>query len=447
MDDGLISSVDLAIKSCKIFATSGQAVDFKNLIAEFSYFEDIFSFGISGHMLINDSMGYINIMQLHGEERLLLEFTKPGMDNPIQKVFRVFKVSHRTQTSLNNENYILHFCTEELLLNEQYKVTKTYNKALVSDIVKDILLNYLHTDEKNIKYIDKTIGLKDLTIPLFKPIQAINWLATLALSGEKNSLGAPFLLYENKEGFYFKSILNLFKQDVYNTYYYEPKGIRNKSGAPDIGSDMLNAIKYEVIQAFDSASAIRSGMYSNKLITFDPVRLKFGETTFDYEQYKKNSESLDADGLPITNPNRNNDNVNKTPGVVKFSITSTGQSQNEYFKGKQQTIQENLIEQTVPYRTAQLVMFCNNRIKLQLPGDPDLTVGKIVKFNMPTVTYSNPNSRQKNPDEFYSGKYLVTAVRHYFNQENKFFTVIEICKDSFSTNYGKGNPSDSAWKS
>lgn len=446
MANGLLSSVDLALKSCKIIATSGQAVDFSGIIAEFSYFEDIFGFGISGNFLVNDSVGYINTMQLHGEEKLVLEFSKPGMDNPIEKIFRVYKISNRQQNSFNNENYIVHFCSEELILNEQYKVTKSYQKALISDMISDILLNYLKIDQKHIAEIEQTVRLRDLTVPLFKPLRAISWLTTLALSGEKNSIGAPFLFYENKNGINFKSALNLFKQEPYNTYYYEPKGLKMDSGVTDIGKEMVNAIKYELIQSFDSSFAVSSGMYANKLVTFDPVRLKFGETNFNYNQYKQNAETVDSSGLPITNPNRMGDTLDNTTGVIKFAVSNSGLSENQYVKDKQISVQENAAEQTIPYRTAQMAMFVNNRVKLMVPGDPNLTVGLIVNFVMPTIAYSNQNTKEKDQDQFYSGKYLVTALRHYFNQENKFFTIIEICKDSFSNKYGDSNFSDTQWK-
>jgi hypothetical protein len=40
--------------------------------------------------------------------------------------------------------------------------------------------------------------------------------------------------------------------------------------------------------------------------------------------------------------------------------------------------------------------------------------------------------KERDLDEFYSGKYLVTAVRHII-QQGAYQTVIEICKDSSPT--------------
>ena len=45
-----------------------------------------------------------------------------------------------------------------------------------------------------------------------------------------------------------------------------------------------------------------------------------------------------------------------------------------------------------------------------------------------------PETNEKQLDKFYSGKYLVTAVRHII-QPNKYQTVLEISKDSVPNNY------------
>jgi hypothetical protein len=437
MSDGLLTAQDIAIKSCKIIGSSGQAMEFKYLIVEFNYFEDIFATGISGSLLINDSMGYINIMQLQGYEVLILEIDKPGLEEPIKKNFRISNISNRIATKATNENYVINFCSEELLINEQYKISKSYKNTTVTDIIKSICTEYLKIPEKKVE-IDKTIGLRDIVIPNFKPIQSINWLSTFAKSDDKKNVGSPFLFYEDKDGFKFKSMLTLFQQNVYRKYHYDVKGLNDPKNnmVLDFNKELVNVLQYEQIKSFDSITAVRSGALSNKMHTVDPVRLKLGETTFNYDDYSKKMDaaSLNKGSLPTSGTNRLGETATETPGVVKFCMTTTGQSENKYIKNKNVTINENRIEETVPLRTAQLALFCTNRLKLLIPGDVDMTIGRVIEFNLPQISYNNSN-RQKENDEYFSGKYLVTAVRHLFNQENKFFTCIEICKESTPKSY------------
>lgn len=446
MSNGIVSSLDLGLSSCKIVGSSGQPLEFRNMVVEFSYYEDIFSCGVSGYLLINDSSNYINIMQFHGNEKLILVLDKPGLGRPIEKILRIYTISNRTQTSEFNENYILRFCSEELVVNEQYNVTKAYQKSTISDIVRDILTNFLSIPDNKIGIIDNTLGLRDLVIPTFNPIQAINWLATFALSGDIGNIGAPFLLYEDKSGFNFRSVLNLYKQPIYNSYTYTAKGLRDdtNNSVADLAREMINVIQYEYITEFDSLNAVHLGVFASKLVTYDPLRLKFNHVDYDYSKYSENAASLDPYTMPISYMNRDGETVNQTTGLLKFAISTTGQNNNKYIKDRNILVNENNPEQTILNRTAQLSLFTANRMKLLLPGDPEMTIGKLIKFNIPnTSTDAHGN---KVLDKYKSGKYLVTAVRHYFNQENKYTTIVEICKDSFSTEYGKFDNTNPGWK-
>jgi hypothetical protein len=99
------------------------------------------------------------------------------------------------------------------------------------------------------------------------------------------------------------------------------------------------------------------------------------------------------------------------------------------------------IETYVPNRTAQISLANYTVLKIKIPGDSGITVGRTINFNLLTL---KPTTQQKNLDEFYSGKYLVTAVRHII-QPTAFQTVLEIAKDSTPKRYtGIRNDSD-AW--
>jgi hypothetical protein len=448
MSDGLVNAQEILIKSCMITGSSGQALNFKDMIIEFNYFEDIFANGISGGLLINHSMGYINILQLQGSEVLVLEIDKPGLDLPIKQNFRIYTIADRIATKSTNENYVIKFYTEELFLNEQYRISKSYTKMKISDIVNDLASNQLKIPSNKLK-IDKTAGLRDIVIPNFKPIQAINWLSTFAIADGAKNIGSPFLFYEDRDGFKFKSILTLFQQPVYKTYEYSAKGLKDAKNpmVSDIAKEIVNVIQYEHVKNFDSITAVRSGAFANKMHTIDPLRLKLGETNFNYSEYiQKETVKLNDNTIPVSAKNRFGDTVNDTAGVIKFCMTTTGQSENEYIKNKNVSINENRIEETVPYRTAQIALFCSNRLKLLIPGDVYMTIGRIIKFNLPEISYNDP-SRKKKDDEFFSGKYLVTAVRHLYNQEGKFVSCIEICKESYPDKHGSYNNSNPEWKS
>lgn len=442
--NGLLNPQDINVKSCTLITSGGIPIDFTDIVVQFSYFEDLFNNGVTGSLLISDSMGFINNLQMHGQEYIIVELDKPGYENPIQRSFRVRNISDRVSTRGTNEHYKINFCSEEWMLNEQYLISKSYNKVMVSDVVKDIALNYLKIDSKKL-YVHETLGMRDIVIPNLKPFQIMNWLATFAIAKGDKNIGAPFFFYENRNGFHFKSILNLFKQTVYKSYRYDEKNLKLTGGYTDIDKEINNIIAFEHIQNFDNLSAIKNGMFANETVTVDPLRLKFGSAKFDYEQYTKFSKKLGEYNLPTSGKNRFGEKINEVAGSIKFVVSTTGQSENVYFKEKNLTVNENRIEETLSNRTAQFMLLTANRMKLMIPGDFQLTVGMIIDIKLPELVYNN-KAKTRELDQFYSGKYLVTALRHLYSRDNKFVTVLEICKDSVNTKYAQTDDTNPAWK-
>lgn len=439
---GIYTSTDFSLISCKIMGASGQPFELRDMLIELVLFEDFFAFGTSGKLVINDSIGLLNVMQIHGFEILYIKFDKPGLNKPVEKKFRVTNVSNRTQTSLHNENYIINFCSEELLINEQYQISKSFINKKVSDIAKDLLTEYLKIPEDKIE-IDETAGLRDIVIPNFRPIQSLLWLCTFAIADANKNKGAAYFCYEDKDGFKFKSTLNLFQQKIYRTYFFEPKGLKSEKNPflTDMNKELVNIIRYEIIKSADSISAARSGMFRNKLMTVDPLRLKFGEKEFKYDEYFEEAASLENNKLDSSKQNRLGESFKDTTNVNKFAVTSTGQKDNEYIKSKKVRINENNIEETLPYRTAQIALFTANRIKFLIPGDSNMKVGLVIKINLPEIASDKNNS--KSHDKFSASKYLVTAVKHTLDHQGQFFTLIEACKESVPTSqatYDNSNP-------
>jgi hypothetical protein len=90
-------------------------------------------------------------------------------------------------------------------------------------------------------------------------------------------------------------------------------------------------------------------------------------------------------------------------------------------------------EKYVPYRTAQLALSHYVRLKLTIAGDPNLTVGTTINVYLPSSA-SNADGSGLNEgkiDEQYSGKYLITAVRHIISSKMSYETVLEVVRDGY----------------
>ena len=116
---------DASIDKLQIITATGQKVDVKKLLLEFSYYEDIFNFVVSGFIILRDGIGLIEKLQLTGKEFIEISFGKArGLELTNNDfVFRLYSIPKRTPSGNLNVEYIqLYFCSEELLLSEQTKV-------------------------------------------------------------------------------------------------------------------------------------------------------------------------------------------------------------------------------------------------------------------------------------------------------------------------------------
>lgn len=422
---------DASVDKITLLTASGETVELKKLMIELSYFEDIYSFVVSGHVILIDALGLLESLQVTGNEFLEISFgkTKNGPTN-ITKTFRVYKIGDRKPSqNLNSEAFTLYFCSEELLLSEQIKISKSYAGKKIDNIITDILQDKLKVKNNKINDIESTSGVYDFTIPRLKPFEAISWLSLYARPSYTGALGADMLFYENREGFNFNSIQSLLARDVYDTYTYQPKNLPRK--LTDIEEKISTVLEYEFTKTHDILNEISSGTFANRLISIDPLTRSYNVTDFDYETYK--SQIGEKTGVLSKSKNRLNKTQNENyEGNFKVAFGNSNQSSAPYIKDRLGSVAKDIfVENYVPYRTAQLSLANYIVAKLIIPGDSGISAGRTIEFNLPSLSVGENGEKQL--DSYYSGKYLVTAVRHVMQSQGAFQTILEIAKESTPT--------------
>lgn len=437
--DGLITADDYSLDEAYII-TANENTNVKAMMVEISYYEDIFKGVASGSILINDSISLIDRLGMTGFDYLKLKFkktTKASEESTTEKYFRIYRVSERLLNNNASETYTLHFCSEELLLSEQTKISKSYSGKRVSEIIYDILSDKLKIDDKYIR-MQETEGLYDFVIPYKKPFEAINWLSNYAKPVGKE--GADFLFYENSEGFNFYSLQNLFEQNVYTTYAYIPRSIGSTEGtslevkSKELGRNLIGIKSYVFLDTFDTLYGTVTGAFANRLISIDPLTRTFRDTTFDYSTYFNNATNLNDYSLVPNIKNRLGKKPNESyDAVLKVMVTNPEQKKAIGIEDKPWTVANDIrAENFVPNRTAQLSLSHYSRIKLAVSGDPNLTVGMLLEIYLPSSRSKDGSGYDWGEEDPYnSGKYMITAVRHIIDFNNKYETILEVVKDSY----------------
>jgi hypothetical protein len=137
--------------------------------------------------------------------------------------------------------------------------------------------------------------------------------------------------------------------------------------------------------------------------------------------------------------------INNTPNSINkkmnemyeatYKVVVSNKSQNKALGISKQpwSTQNNMdVETYVPYRTAQMALSHYTRIKIVVSGDPKLSVGKTIRVRIPSNRSKKDGSGLNEGlyDEYNTGVYLISAVRHIIKSDMKYDTVVEVVKDS-----------------
>jgi hypothetical protein len=424
---------DFSLKTLNLLIGSSQRFEMKKLMVEMSYYEDIYSFAVSGYITLVDSQGFIEKLQLTGNEFIEINFGKvKNAPNSDDQVFRVYKVGGRMPSgNMNSEVYTLYFCSEELMLSEQNKISKSFSGKKISDIVKNIVTDKLKVSSKKIDIIEETTGLYDFIVPRMKPFEAISWVSTYARPKSVGGVGSDMLFFETKNGFNFRSLQSMFKDNIYATYKYEAKNIDDKK--QNFQEKSINVLNYEIGKPYDMLNEINSGTLANRLISLDPLSRNYKVTDFDYSKFKTQATSLNKGEVSNNLKNRlGQTETSAYESNLKLAFSNSSQQNVPYIKQQGGIAKDIFLESYVPNRTAQISLANYTTIKASIPGDPGITAGRTIQFNLLSLT---PSTTKKELDKFYSGKYLVTAVRHIIQAQGVYQTILEIAKDSTPTKY------------
>ena len=183
----------------------------------------------------------------------------------------------------------------------------------------------------------------------------------------------------------------------------------------------------------DTLGAIEKGTFANRLISLDPLNRTVKVTNFDYTKYLGLVGGQTSALSP--SPNRLGKTQNEAyTGTLKLAVGNSEQKKKDYVKDGLGSLANDIyLETFIPNRTSQLSLATYTRIKIRIPGDASITVGKTINFNLMSLMANDQS--EKGFDKYYSGKYLVTAVRHIIQSEGAFQTILEIAKEKPATSY------------
>ena len=317
--------------------------DNQGVLLGFKISESLFESNvIFGDIKLLDSAALDERVPFVGQEKIKIKFYNEAMNKTTyENIFTIIKRSATINDGAKSF-YVLDFCSDELIANLRNRVSKSYKGVLASDIISDVYEEYIRKDvfvEKKKSLFFDVRGNSDATFfpmhfvfPTIRPFSAIDMVVKKSASASLRSGVSDianfgrFLFFENKNGFYFKSLSDLLNpritdspaeiedseiqnQEQQGLDYGQPsqqsreKGKRIKSGAVTTSSEVpvatyiirptdsfdstgdsneTSIVQYTLLSTFNVLNNLIEGMYSGRLLTYDTITKRIG-TVFPKE--------------------------------------------------------------------------------------------------------------------------------------------------------------------
>ena len=357
-----------------------------------NYFESIESPSISMTITFIDVDQVIGRKGITGGEFINLTLQDGDVDKfKITDDHKMMLNSVRNmETETNKQLATLEFVSVETIINETARVTKKFT-GNVASIVEELLVS----DKKGIqtkKKLEKDQATNSYSFigNLKRPIDTIQWLCPKAQSSTTNF---GFLFYENLDGYHFKSIEKLLKQDPIEYRYTD------KPDDFDIGP--FKILQNQVNQTNDIGMNCRMGMYANRTIYIDIENQTNQEVDFKITD------------LDLKKPVKLLDGIEDFPTRLMLRVNDFGVAQVGAAKSDVQPLSELAVYQNKSYIRNNLLF--SQSLSIAIPLNTTLRAGFVIDIKLPLKkgdggdsTNSTGNEKTNDP----SGKYLISELRH-----------------------------------
>ena len=414
-----------------VLVTKAGNIDISTIYDEINIYDSLFMPVMSGNIVIRDSIGLSGKLIFDGSESLLIDIVKSEKNPDIanfKKAFRIYKQSNRVNNGLNNETYVLHFVSDELMYSDQQRVNQGYENTY-SEIVKRIMTDYLKLPSNQLGGIyNDTAGVRKVVIPNLRPLEAIEWCAKRC-TDKQNS--PNYMFYQNYTGYNFASLSDILTKPSLLDVKFEPKNTKNSNSLTEISS----ARSMEVVSQTDNVEQIRSGVNAATFIGFDPLTKTIAKKQISYADHfntmKHGNNNSNVSEISNRDNIKNVEAFNSKKIVASFSAP---RQYSNYIKKYDPTSisKEDNVEEYFSKRKSIIKNLMNRRIKFTMPGNFQLTSGFNVNVIVPNLAKKEKGS--DNEDLSVSGKYLIVASRHIIGYE-KHETIIEVATTSTANEF------------
>jgi len=410
---------------------TGKTANLVNGILRMTYYESILQDSVKANVIFGDvglavdNKSVIEGLPLIGTEDIKLEFednneNKIKVDMNVNKVTPVYEDGSKNVISLD-------LVSEEFLRNEMGESRcRTRENGLISDSVEKIFTDRLKT-EKPLD-IEQSANRYNFIGNGRKPFYMLNLLSKQGVPQGSDGSSAGFLFFETADGYHFKSIEGLFKQDKKKSYIFN-----NSTDAQAIPAGYDGKVlEHQSDSSINVQSKMNMGAYKTKIVLFDSYNCKYEVIEQTAEDVKENVELAGKD-LPKFNSKFDSDQKDYTRTTLYLIDSGTlpdGDTE-EQIEGSTKPNFEAV--RTLNQSIRRYNQLFSGMMEITIAGDFSLHAGDVIFVDIFSVSAEKDDTLNRES----GGLYIIADLCHFLDADATY-TKLNLARDSFGR---KGNHS------
>jgi len=438
--EGYRQAGDIELNNLTLMARSGQQFDLTELMLEVNIYQDLYNKEMTCEIAISDATGLMDFIKPAGDEiggftgaeLLFLSYRTPDDNIPKNRhIFILHSIENRQSVDEKIETYVLLGASIETISIADKKISRSYGGDkgnTISNMIKSIhkefyeseLITKIYTNIREANFnvkkkltVDETKSKHRYVIPNLSVEKTIDFLVR---ESEGDDIASLYTFYEDTNGYNFRNVSELVKQEDKEIYKWEPSNYTEGGQGKDSSNlDAFKIIRYEVVKDSNLLENIESGLYASRTILIDPLRKKNIVRNYDYKKQYTKFSKLQKFRIP---------GGSESTAVVDMMTTRFEHDQLPVFRNE--NVLPKTLERTLPFRRSYAAHLNNKVLEVTLHGNSTLNVGDVLFLSFPVMSTGEEQLRE---DKYMTGRHLITSLRHKFDKRTHV-TVIECIKDT-----------------
>ena len=403
-------------------ANAGKTANLVNGIIRMTYYESILQDSIKANIIFGDvglavdNKSVIEGLPLVGTEDFKLQF-EDNNENKIRVKMNVNKVTPVYEDGSKNV-VSLDLVSEEVFRNEMGESRcRGRINGLISDSVEEIFTDRLKTEKK--LDIEQSANRYNFIGGGRKPFYMLNLLSKQGIPQDKSDGNAGFLFYETSNGYHFKSIEGLFRQDQKKSYVFN-----NTTDAQGIPAGYDGKIlDHRSDNSINVQSKMNMGAYKSKIVLFNPFDC-------EYKVIEQTAGEVDVTsagkGLPKFNTKfdtEKKDFTRTTFYLIDSGTMPVGSTQDQITASTSDNFQAALTLNQSIRRYNQLF---SGMMEITIAGDFSLHAGDVIFVDIFSVSAEKDDTLNRES----GGLYIIADLCHFLDADATY-TKLNLARDSF----------------